>query len=222
MIEISNLSKWYPTKAGRCYVYRNVNLTLPMDKSVGIVGRNGAGKSTLIRMIGGADFPNSGEIRTNLNISWPLGLQGGAQGVMSGRENARFVARIHGVKNTREVEERVAEFADIGRHFNEPMRSYSNGMRARVMLGITTAFDFNFDVLLIDELTAVGDAQFKQKAIKAVNEKLSNSKVIMVNHSPHQLKQFCQAGLVVKDCSAIYFDDINDALKYYHGGKVFK
>ena len=216
MIEFKGLNKWYPTKAGRSYVYKDLDLVLPMDKSVGIIGRNGAGKSTLIRMIGGADFPNSGEIRSNLSISWPLGLQGGTQGVMSGRENARFVARIHGVKDTREVEERVAEFADIGRYFNEPMKSYSNGMRARVMLGITTAFDFNFDVLLIDELTAVGDAQFKKKAVEVVNEKLSSSKVIMVHHGMAQLKQFCQAGLLIKNQSALYFDDIDEAIKCYN------
>lgn len=217
MIEIRNLNKWFPTKSGRSYVFRDLNINLPMDKSIGVLGRNGAGKSTLIKMIGGADFPNSGEVSSDLNISWPLGLQGGVQGVMSGRENTRFVARIHGYKDTKHIEERVAEFADIGRYFNEPMKTYSNGMRARVILGITTAFDLQFDVLLVDELTAVGDMKFKQKAAEHLKEKITNTKVIMVNHSVDQLSRFCEAGLVIHEQNLTYFENLKDAIKFYKG-----
>lgn len=215
MIEIENLNKWFPTKSGRSYVFKDVSVMLPMDKSVGVLGRNGAGKSTLIRMIGGADFQNSGKITSELNISWPLGLQGGVQGVMSGRENTRFVARIHGYKNTEEIEERVSRFADIGQYFNEPMKTYSNGMRARVVLGITTAFDLQFDVLLIDELTAVGDAKFKKKAAELLKEKITSTKIIMVNHSVDQLKRFCEAGLVIHNKQVTYFDELDHAIKFY-------
>lgn len=216
MIRFNQLCKWYKTRSGRNYVFRDLMLDLPMDKSIGVIGRNGVGKSTLIRMIGGAEMPNSGTIESPLRISWPLGLQGGVQGSMSGRENARFIARIHGIRDTRLMENRVEDFAEIGQYFDEPMKTYSSGMRARVMLGITVALDFDFDVLLIDEITAVGDAAFRAKGEKMLKEKFSATKVIMVNHSLDQLKKFCEAGLLINNGSLSYFDNIDDAIAVYN------
>jgi capsular polysaccharide transport system ATP-binding protein len=215
MITFNNVSKYYPTRQGRSYVFKNINIELPTDLSIGVLGPNGAGKSTLIKMMGGADFPNSGEITSDQRISWPLGLQGGLQGSMTGRENVRFVSRINGYKNTKPVEDQVSEFAEIGKYFDEPVKTYSNGMRARVTFGLTMAFDFDFDVLLIDELNAVGDANFKAKSKKLLLEKYEKTKLIMVNHSPAELKQYCQAGLLIKDKSLIYFPNIQDALDEY-------
>ena len=215
MIRFENVNKYYPTKQGRSYVFREVNIELPTDRNIAILGPNGAGKSTLIRMMGGTDIPSRGSITSDKNISWPLGLQGGLQGSMTGRENVRFVARIHGYKNTRDIEALVADFAEIGKYFDEPVKSYSNGMRARVTFGLTMAFDFNFDVLLIDELTAVGDAAFKQKSEKLLKEKYQKTKVIMVNHSLDQLKKFCEAGVVIKDQTLHYYDDLAVAINEY-------
>lgn len=215
MICFENVSKFYPTKQGRSYVYQDINLELPTDKSIGVLGPNGAGKSTLIRMMGGADMPSRGQITTDKNVSWPLGLQGGLQGVMSGRENVRFVARIHGYKKTHMIEQQVAEFAEIGRYFDEPVKAYSNGMRARVAFGLSMAFDFDFDVLLIDELNAVGDANFRKKSEMLLKEKMNKTKVIMVNHSVPTLKKFCEAGLVVKDKTLHYFESLDDAVEDY-------
>ncbi len=215
MITFKNVSKYYPTKQGRSYVFKDVNIELPTDVNIGVLGPNGAGKSTLIKMMGGADFPNSGEITSNQRISWPLGLQGGLQGSMSGRENVRFVARINGHKQTKHIEQQVADFAEIGKYFDEPVKSYSNGMRARVTFGLTMAFDFDFDVLLIDELNAVGDANFKAKSKKLLLEKYDKTKLIMVNHSPAELKQYCQAGLLIKDKALVFYPDLQDALNEY-------
>jgi len=215
VIRFENVSKYYSTKRGRSYVYRDLNITLPTDKSIGVLGPNGAGKSTLIRMMGGADVPSKGEIISDKRISWPLGLQGGLQGVMSGRENVRFVARIHGYNKTHIIEQQVEEFAEIGRYFDEPVKSYSSGMKARVAFGLSMAFDFDFDVLLLDELNAVGDANFRKKSEELLNTRVDKTKVIMVNHSIRQLKKFCTAGLVVKDKTIFYYDSIDDAIKDY-------
>ncbi|GAA6135051.1 ABC transporter ATP-binding protein [Oceaniserpentilla sp. 4NH20-0058] len=215
MIHLKNLSKYYPTKSGRSYVFKDVNLSIPMDKSVAVIGPNGAGKSTLIRMIGGADLPSKGVIESNLSLSWPLGLQGGLHGSMTGRENTRFVARIHGIKDTKLVEQKVEEFAEIGRYFDESAKSYSNGMKARVAFGITMAFDFDFDVLLIDELTAVGDMAFKQKSEKILKEKYTNTKIMMVNHNFQQLKVFCESAIFLTNNQVIYFESIDDAIDKY-------
>lgn len=215
MINFENVSKFYPTKQGRSYVFKDVNINLPTDKNIAVLGPNGVGKSTLIKMLGGADFPSRGEIKSKQRISWPLGLQGGLQGSMSARENVRFVARIHGHKDTKPIEKQVADFAEIGKYFDEPVRTYSNGMRSKITFGLAMAFELNFDVLLIDELTAVGDASFKAKSKKLLLEKYENTKLIMVNHSMGELKQFCDAGIVIKNQTLEYYSDLAVAIEDY-------
>lgn len=215
MIQFNNVSKYFPTKQGRYYVFKDVNIELPSDQNIAVLGPNGVGKSTLIRMIGGVNKPNRGEITSNKKISWPLGLQGGLQGSMTGRENVRFVARIHGYKNTQPIEQQVETFAEIGRYFDEPVKTYSSGMRSRVTFGLTMAFEFNFDILLIDELTAVGDANFKKKSEALLREKYKNTKTIMVNHSLAELRKFCDAGIVVRDKNLSFHTDLESAIDEY-------
>ncbi|WP_430459492.1 ABC transporter ATP-binding protein [Thalassolituus sp. LLYu03] len=215
MIRFCGLSKFYRTRNGRSYIFNGVNAEWPTDRNIAILGPNGAGKSTLIKMIGGADIPSRGVIESDVNISWPLGLQGGLQGTMTGRENVRFVARIHGYKNTKRIEQHVEDFAEIGEYFDEPVKTYSNGMRARVTFGLTMAFDFNFDVLLIDELTAVGDSAFKEKSQKLLLEKYASTKIIMVNHAFDQLRKFCDSGVVIKDKNIYFHNSLADAIKDY-------
>lgn len=216
MIHFNNVSKFYPTKQGRSYVFKDITISLPLDKNIAILGPNGVGKSTLIKMLGGADYPSRGTITSDHRISWPLGLQGGLQGSMSARENVRFVARIHGHRDTKPVEKMVSDFAEIGHYFDEPVRTYSNGMRSKVTFGLAMAFELNFDVLLIDELTAVGDAAFKAKSKKLLLEKYENTKLIMVNHSIAELKNFCQAGIVIKNKTLVYHSDLQSAINDYN------
>lgn len=220
MIYFDNVSKYYPTKQGRHYVFKEVNLELPVTENIAILGPNGVGKSTLIRMMGGADIPNKGRIHSPKNISWPLGLQGGLQGSMTARENVRFVARIHGYKNTKPIEQKVEQFAEIGKFFDEPVKNYSSGMRSRVTFGLTMAFDFDFDVLLIDELGAVGDANFKHKSDELLKQKYQTTKLIMVNHSISALKKHCTAGLLIKNQSLMYFDNLDAAITEYQATYV--
>lgn len=91
MIKIEHLTKSYQTSKGRHYVFKDLNIELPTGKNIALIGHNGAGKSTLLRMIGGIDYPDSGIIKTNKTISWPVGLSGGFQGSLTGRENVKFV-----------------------------------------------------------------------------------------------------------------------------------
>lgn len=220
MIYFDNVSKFYPTSSGRHYVLKNVTLELPTDRNIAVLGPNGVGKSTLIRMMGGADMPNHGRIHSPKNISWPLGLQGGLQGSMTARENVRFVARIHGYKDTKPIEQQVEEFAEIGKFFDEPVKTYSSGMRSRVTFGLTMGFDFDFDVLLIDELGAVGDANFRKKSEKILLDKYEKTKLIMVSHSISELKKFCQSGLVIKNQNILYFPVLDDAITEYQATYV--
>lgn len=215
MIRIENLSKSYPTPQGRHYVFKDLNIELPSGKSVAIIGRNGAGKSTLLRMIGGIDRPDSGRIITDSTISWPVGLAGGFQGSLTGRENVKFVARLYATRD--ELKEKVAfveEFAELGKYFDMPIKTYSSGMKSRLGFGLSMAF--KFDYYLVDEVTAVGDARFKQKCAGLFKERHKEASFLMVSHSLNSLKEFCDIALFVGHDNRIsYYQNIDDAINAY-------
>jgi len=216
MIEIKGLYKRYH-RQHRVYdwVLEDVNLTIPAGVSVGLLGRNGAGKSTLLRLIAGMDSPDRGEVRRLCRVSWPIGLSGGFQGSMTGRQNVKFVARVHGGRyKVDDIIQKVQDFAELGDSFDEPIKTYSSGMRARLNFGLSLAFDF--DVYLSDEATAVGDRAFKDKATKAFKDKVGKASLIMVSHGEGILKELCQAGIHLKDGRATWYDDITDAIAAYH------
>ncbi|SMF39516.1 ABC transporter ATP-binding protein [Pseudobacteriovorax antillogorgiicola] len=212
MIELKNVTKSYATKRGRKYALRNVSFKIPTNASVGILGRNGAGKSTLLRLIGKIDYPDRGLIQSSASISWPVGL-GAFQGSMTARENTRFVCRIHGVEDAAEVERQVAEFADIGDYFDMPIQSYSSGMRSRFSFGLSMSF--RFDVYLVDEVTAVGDKNFRAKCSAAMTAKQETSSFIMVSHNLNELIKHCEVGLLLNDGQLTYYDDIREAVASY-------
>lgn len=215
MIEIRNLYKRYHNHHGSPWVLKDINLSFPQGVSVGLVGRNGAGKSTLLRLIAGMDHPERGSIERNCRVSWPIGLAGGFQGSMTGRQNVKFVARVHGGRNKeQEIIDRVQSFAEIGDAFDEPIKTYSSGMRSRLNFGLSLAFDF--DVYLSDEATSVGDRAFKAKATKAFKDKVGQASLIMVSHGESILKDLCQAGVYLRDGEATWYDDVEDAIEAYH------
>jgi len=215
MIKIENLTKSYRTPAGRHYVFKDLNIELPSGKSVALVGRNGAGKSTLLRMIGGIDRPDSGNIITDKTISWPVGLSGGFQGSLTGRENVKFVARLYAKKD--ELKEKVAfveEFAELGKYFDMPIKTYSSGMKSRLGFGLSMAF--KFDYYLVDEVTAVGDARFKQKCADLFKARHAEASFLMVSHSLNSLKEFCDVAIYIGRNNAIsFYDDIDLAITLY-------
>jgi capsular polysaccharide transport system ATP-binding protein len=216
MIEVRNVFKRYHNHHGSDWVLRDIGFVLPKGVSVGLVGRNGAGKSTLLRLIGGMDSPDRGEIIRRCRVSWPIGLTGGFQGSMTGRQNAKFVARIHGNANSiDDVLRYVEDFAEIGPAFDEPVRTYSSGMRARLAFGLSLAFDF--DLYLSDEATAVGDKAFREKATRTFKDKVGRASLLMVSHQEGILKELCQAGILLADGQAHWFDAIDEAIRAYHG-----
>ncbi|MFU8814642.1 MAG: ABC transporter ATP-binding protein, partial [Pseudomonadales bacterium] len=211
MIEVKGLYKRYQNHHGSDWVLRDVSFTLPRGVSVGVVGRNGAGKSTLLRLIGGMDAPNRGDIVRHGRVSWPMGLSGGFQGSMSGRQNTKFVARVHGNSaSIPAVIEAVEAFAELGPAFDDPVRTYSSGMRSRLAFGLSLAFEF--DLYLSDEATAVGDMAFRAKAKRAFEDRVGRASLMMVSHAEGILKELCQAGIWLHEGQALWFDDIKDAL----------
>lgn len=223
MIEVKNLYKRYHGPFGGDWVLQDVSFNIPKGISVGLVGRNGAGKSTLLRLLGGMDMPDKGSIIQDCRVSWPIGLGGGFQGSMTGRQNVKFVARIHGGDhNIDQIINFVQDFAEIGKAFDQPVKTYSSGMRSRLAFGLSLAFDF--DVYLSDEATSVGDAAFKDKATTAFRERIGSSSIIMVSHSIGILKDLCQAGIWLHQGQAIWYDKLDDAINDYHNsiGKTAK
>jgi capsular polysaccharide transport system ATP-binding protein len=216
VFEIKNVTKSYLTPKGRRYVFRNLSLSIPPGKNIGLIGRNGAGKSTLMRLLGGADIPDSGSIVTDQSISWPVGLSGGFQGSMTGRDNIKFVCRIYGAEGEamREKVRYVQEFAEIGDWIDEPIKTYSSGMRSRVAFGLSMAFDF--DYYLIDEVMSVGDAQFKRKCAEVFREKLQTSKVVLVTHSMSEVEKTCDIVLLVRDGGIQIYEDVAEGIKAYN------
>ncbi len=220
MIELRNLTKSYVTKGGRRFVFRNLNYTFPDNVNIGLMGRNGAGKSTLMRLIGGIDTPDSGAVLSDKTISWPVGLSGGFQGTLTARDNVKFICRIYGAtgKDMREKVRFVEEFAEIGDFFDQPVKTYSSGMRSRVAFGLSMAFDF--DYLLIDEVMATGDAHFRKKSQEILQEKSSRSKMILVSHNMADIRKHCDVVLLVQDGQVILYEDIEDGIKAYEPPKA--
>ena len=216
MFELKNVTKSYLTPNGRRYVFRNLSLAIPPGKNIGLIGRNGAGKSTLMRLLGGADIPDSGSVVTDRSISWPVGLTGGFQGSMTGRDNIKFVCRVYGAEGDamREKVRYVQEFAEIGDWIDEPIKTYSSGMRSRVAFGLSMAFDF--DYYLIDEVMSVGDAQFKRKCAEVFKEKLQKSNVVLVSHSMPEIEKLCDIVLLVRDGGIQVYDDVAEGIKAYN------
>lgn len=215
MILVEDIFKRYHTKHGPGkWVLQGVSFTIPANVNVGLVGRNGAGKSTLLRLIGGIDRPDHGIIERRCRVSWPMGFGGGVHGSLTGLQNVKFICRIHG--HEEDIHDRIAfvkDFAELGEAFDEPVSTYSSGMKSRLQFGLSLAFDF--DVYISDENFSAGDAAFREKAKKAFNTLVDRAGLIMVSHSEGILRQFCTAGIWLHEGKAHWFDDINDALKHY-------
>lgn len=215
MIELKGLTKSYATPKGRHYVFKDLNAILPENKSIALLGKNGAGKSTLLRILGGIDFADSGQVITKNSISWPVALSGGFQGSLTARQNVRFVARLY-VDTEEQVDyvvRFVEEFAEIGKYYDMPIKSYSSGMRTRISFGLSMAF--NFDYYLLDEVGAVGDVSFRKKSQNFLNDLKESSNLIMVSHNLKDLTQNCDVAFLVRDGKAEYFEDVQEAVEVY-------
>lgn len=214
MIIVDDVHKRYMTEHGPGrWVLQGVSFTIPPKVSVGLVGRNGAGKSTLLRLIGGVDNPTRGRVERRCRVSWPMS-SGGLQGSLTGRQNAKFACRIHG--HEKDMEDRLAyiqDFAELGRYFDEPVKTYSSGMKSRLQFGLSLAFDF--DVYISDEVTSAGDSIFRKKASDAFKNLADRAGIIMVSHGESTLRQFCTAGIWLHEGQAFWYDDINEALNRY-------
>lgn len=209
MIELQNVSKRFYSAQGMHEVFANLSLKLPAGRSLGLLGRNGAGKSTLLQIIAGNMQPTSGRVIRSGIISWPIGAASSLHTEMTGLQNTRFLARVYGV-DTDSLVKYVREFADIGKHFDMPLRTYSSGMKSRLSFGI--AMGIPFDTYLIDEVTGAGDKSFKARSRAVFKGRMAKADAIMISHSMSEMRNFCDSGLVLHDGKIDFFEDIEDAI----------
>lgn len=213
MIRIEHLHKAFRTPSGPKVVANNINVTFPTGVSVGLLGRNGAGKSTLMEMVGGTVRPDFGKIHVTGTVSWPVGFAGSFHPDMTGAQNTRFIARVYGV-DTEELMDFVQDFSELAGHFHVPVRHYSAGMRSRLAFGISIGIPF--DTYLVDEVTSVGDANFKRKSRLVFMDRMERAGAVVVSHAMGQIRQLCQAGAVLEGGRMTYYDDIEEAIAHHH------
>lgn len=209
MIQFDHLRKGFWLRKHFVTVIDDLTLTLPTGKSLALLGGNGAGKSTLLELIAGTMRPDSGSVWSDGSMSWPVGFGGSFHRDLTGAQNTRFLARVYGV-DTDELCDFVQDFAEIGRHFDMPIRSYSSGMKSRLTFGISMGIPF--DTYLVDEVTAVGDQRFRRKSSQVFADRMKRASAILVSHNMNELQEFCDAAIILDNGHLTYYDDLEEAI----------
>lgn len=195
----------------------NVSFEIHRGESVALFGKNGAGKSTILKMITGVSFPTEGKIEVKGRVSALLELTSGFDPEFTGRENIYLKGQLLGLKDTeiKELEQEIIDFAELDEYIDQPVRTYSSGMKAR--LGFSINVNIRPEILIVDEALSVGDEEFKNKCINKVNEIVNQENVtlLFVTHSTTMAKEFCKRGIFMKKGQVIYDGDINEAIKEY-------
>jgi len=195
---------------------KDISFDLFHGESLGIIGRNGAGKTTLLRLLGGIIRPDKGTLINNGVKTSLLSLQVGFDPQLSGLYNAILSGMLLGFTK-KEIEDKlydIVKFAELEEFIDQPVRTYSSGMRAR--LGFSIAFHLDPDVLLIDEVLAVGDADFKKKSLAVMKEKIqSNKTIVLVSHSSGTIRQLCNRAVWIEEGITRAEGDTEDVLHVY-------
>jgi capsular polysaccharide transport system ATP-binding protein len=213
MISAVDVTKDYRTEGRVHRVLSGVSFAVAKGEKLAILGRNGAGKSTLIRLIGGVELPTEGVIEQSMSISWPIGLAGGYHPLLTGNDNIRFIARVYN-KTFEEIRDYVEDFAELGKFLSEPMRTYSTGMRARLMFALSLAIDF--DCYLIDEIIAAGDQRFQRRSHDELFVKRADRSMILASHVGEIIRAYCSRALVLHRGRGKVFSDLDLALDIYN------
>lgn len=198
-------------------VFSDLSFKIKKGESVGILGKNGAGKSTILKMITGVTFPNSGKVVVNGNVSALLELTTGFDAETTGRENIYFKSYLMGFtkKQIEEKIDEIIEFSELGEYIDQPIRTYSSGMKAR--LGFAISANINPDILIIDEALSVGDSKFSKKCNKKVKEiQSSGATILFVSHSTKAIKSFCDKCMLLQNGKLVTYGDTEEVIKVYN------
>lgn len=197
------------------HALKDINLEIKKGEVLGIVGVNGAGKSTLLKIIAGVVTPTSGRITIKGRLNAILELSSGLKPEMTGRENIKLNLQINQiVKDTEKITQEIIDFADIGLHIDQPVKTYSSGMKARLGFGLATSTDP--DVLIVDEVLAVGDVLFQRKCYAKIEKLFKDGKtVIFVSHNAQSVIEFCSRAILLYDKEVILEDTPKKVTDFY-------
>lgn len=212
MIRFDAVSKSYHGRKLVQHVLDRADFTIGRGDALGLCGANGAGKSTLLRLIAGVEHPSTGRIARDMTVSWPIGYTSCFQSSLTGADNVRFIARIYRQPIAPTLEF-VEDFAQLGKYFNQPVKTYSAGMQARLAFGISLAIDF--DCYLVDEVTGAGDERFRQRCHWALMQRRDRGTLVMVSHHPETLRDYCTRGAVLHGGRIVFYDTIDEALEVH-------
>lgn len=197
----------------------DISFDIQKGEGVALIGKNGAGKSTILKMITGVSFPTEGDIEVNGRVSALLELAAGFNPEFTGLENIYLKCNIMGMneKEIKEVERPIVEFAALGDYIDQPVRTYSSGMKAR--LGFAINANIEPEILIIDEALSVGDKSFRQKCVKKVRSIMEGGEVtlLFVTHSSNFAKEFCTRGIVLEKGVMKFDGSIDEAIEFYEG-----
>lgn len=213
MIEFDTVSKSFWTGTQRKVILDRVSFRVEIGNSLGILAPNGTGKTTLINMMAGLEKPDEGTIRREAKISFPLGFMGGVINKISAVENSRYIARLYGL-DPDYVEAFCRWMCNLGEYFEQPLGTYSSGMRARFSFALMLALDF--DIYLIDEgMPGSTDVEFNRKASEILQERLRTTTVVIVSHQPQTLEKFARSAAVLMGGQLYMFDSLEEAKQLY-------
>lgn len=213
MLEFAEVSKSFWTGTQRKVILDRASFRVELGNSLGILAPNGTGKTTLINMMSGLEKPDEGVIRRGCRISFPLGFMGGTDAKLSAADNSQYIARIYGL-DPDYVEAFCRWLCDLDEYFDMPLGIYSSGMKARFSLALLLALDF--DIYLIDEgMPGASDAEFNRKAGEILRQRLEQSTVIIVSHSPSVLQNLARSAAVLKNGQLHMFDTLEEARVLY-------
>lgn len=202
-------------RKGEFWAVRNVSFRLERGKTLGLIGLNGSGKSTILKMINGLYMPDQGEIRIKGTVGALIELGAGFHPMLTGRENIYIKGALLG-KSKEEMDKlyhQIVDFAELGEFMNSPIKTYSSGMHVR--LGFSVAVHIEPDILLMDEVFAVGDFRFRQKCMDKINQIRETTSTVFVSHSMGTVSLFCDR-VIVLDKGAVAYEGLpEEAIKYY-------
>lgn len=198
-------------------VINGISFTINEGEGVAFFGRNGAGKSTILKMITEVSWPTSGEITVNGRVSALLELTAGFNPEFTGRENIYLKCNIMGMSDdeVKKVEQEMIDFANLGDYIDQPVRTYSSGMKAR--LGFAININIEPEILIVDEALSVGDKAFRIKCRRKIREIRRRGDVtfLFVTHAANFAKEFCERGIVLEKGKIKFDGDIEEAIAIY-------
>lgn len=235
VIELHNVSKTYTRHAGQMllrnhlthfftrhkedpfYALKRVSFAVEHGESLAVIGSNGAGKSTLLALVAGVSKPDEGSISVNGQVTALLELGSGFHPSLTGRENVRLNAALLGLsrKQTAEAFERIVDFSGIRDFIDEPLRTYSTGMMMR--LAFSVAINRDPEVLLVDEILAVGDAAFQAKCIAKIHEFRNAGKTLLCVSHTAMIRQLCDRAIWLDHGELILSGSVGEVLEAYAG-----